>query len=457
MTKQVTRIPQPGDESPDVGVLQDAINGTITQYPPLTVDNKFGPKTRAELSKFQKANGLEGTGIPGVKTMALLGIKVVEAPVPVPSVEGLPWDSMVGVDASDYLVSRLYEIYDSHIVKIKDGAKIHPQWASLTKDQQISVLAAFWVQVAKHESGWNPKSASVDVGTKGKRDTWSIGLFQISVVDQSWAKPRDKAKYTYEELLTPIPNIDLTIAIFKRQIDKEGLVFLKNSSKYRYWAVILEGGKYSKIAAITNVTKKITFKEAEKDSKNDLEDGVLTREIIADTIVGLIENDVKAELRETHGKNRSPRIDSFNKRAKAYLGAPYCASGGWCAIDDACTVLGLKNPVPPTASSQAFRKSSFVPQKYIRPEGSKGRKGDVGVLQQVADPSLGHYVTLSEDQGDSQFFETVEYNTDATTGDRDGDGAYAMRRSTVDRSAENAGKIFVCFTDVPQWILDFNS
>lgn len=183
---------------------------------------------------------------------------------------------------------------------------------------------------------------------------------------------------------------------------------------------------------------------------------IVTRDTIANKIVALIQKDIDTKLRETNGKNRSPRIDMFNKRAGAPKGTPYCASGAWCAIDDACKELGLKNPLKPTAASQAFRKPTYIPKKYIRSEGELGRKGDVGVLQVPNDSSRGHHTTLSEDQKKFPFYDSVEYNTDAKSGDRDGDGAYAMTRSTIDKASINAGKLFICFTDVPQYIFDYN-
>ena len=170
----------------------------------------------------------------------------------------------------------------------------------------------------------------------------------------------------------------------------------------------------------------------------------------------LIQADVDAPLRETAGKNRHPRIDSFNRRTGVVLGSPYCAAGAWCAIDDACKALGLKNPVKPTASSQAFRRETFVPLKYLRPATELAKKGYGVVFQNPLDKERGHYATVSEDQKASPYFKTVEYNTDAVTGDRDGDGAYAMVRTNHSRTKENSGKILVCFVDVPQWIVDYN-
>jgi len=455
---KIYSIPQPGDVNEDVRIFQAALNAQKVVKPKLVEDDNFGPKTRTAASQFQKSIGLEGTGIPGPKTIEALGLILDKAgqPVETPQVPfRLSWDNKAErLPWTGYIFSRLYEMYDSHIVKIKDMERFRIDWVALTKDQRIYVMAEIIVQMAKHESGWNPDSASVDVGNKDKKDTWSIGLLQLSVADQSWVKPRDKTRYTYEELIKPIPNLDLAFSILKRQIEKDGRLVLPNKSPLRYWAVMLDGNKYSKVDSIISVIKKIKIPEAVNE-KLPSKDKKIDREVIARKIVAIIQADIDANLRETHGKNRSPRIDSFNKRAHAYPGDPYCASGGWCAIDDACKELGLKNPVAPTASSQAFRKTSFVPAKYIRPEGSKGKIGDVGVLQQVSDPGKGHYVTLREDQVSQPLFKTVEYNTDGS-GSRDGDGAYAMTRSTVDRSAENSGKIFVCFTDIPQWIADHN-
>jgi len=182
----------------------------------------------------------------------------------------------------------------------------------------------------------------------------------------------------------------------------------------------------------------------------------ITRGIIAAKIIEIVSTDVNNKLRESGGKNRGPRIDEFNSRAKSYVGAPYCASGLWCAIDDACKILGLNNPVPPTSSSQAFRKPSFVPPRYMREDGEFAKVGDFGVLQTRAKKSHGHLTLVRYDQASHPNFYTMEYNTDGS-GTRDGDGAYSMQRSTVDFAKINSNKRFICFTDIPQWIEDFNS
>lgn len=148
---------------------------------------------------------------------------------------------------SDAVLKRLaadWSVFDA----ASDMKDVCAGYAALTKPQKLKTWGELFVAIAYYESSWNPKSASVDVGSKDKRDTWSIGLYQVSVVDQPWAG--GGTKYTYDELLTPEPNIHLATVLMKRQIKNTGLIFLPNSSKFRYWAVILVGNQYSKIDKI---------------------------------------------------------------------------------------------------------------------------------------------------------------------------------------------------------------
>jgi hypothetical protein len=180
---------------------------------------------------------------------------------------------------------------------------------------------------------------------------------------------------------------------------------------------------------------------------------MITREQLVKEMLDNVARLVAKPVRETNGKNRSPDIDSWNMRVGAAMGAPYCASSIWCEWDDVCKSLGLKFPMKPTASSQAFVWN--VPWRYVRKPGELGKAGDAGVLQQVTDSARGHLTILRENQLAQPYFVTYEFNTNRA-GSRDGDGGYAMRRSTGDRSLDNAGKLFRAFVDIPQWIIDFN-
>jgi hypothetical protein len=130
--------------------------------------------------------------------------------------------------------------------KAKDITEICPKFHSLSDDLKVKAIAEFDVALAYYESGYNPKSSSVDVGTVKNRNSYSDGLFQVSGTDDA-AK---KFGYTYVELLTPIPNIVTTGEIFRRQINNCGELILPNSSKCRYFATVLEGNRYNKIPEI---------------------------------------------------------------------------------------------------------------------------------------------------------------------------------------------------------------
>ena len=57
-----------GDVGADVRALQDVLNFHIRRLAPLAVDGNFGPKTKARVIDFQRANGLSDDGIAGPNT-----------------------------------------------------------------------------------------------------------------------------------------------------------------------------------------------------------------------------------------------------------------------------------------------------------------------------------------------------------------------------------------------------
>ena len=76
--RQVTKIPQPGDTSQNVCVMKEALNEKGVG-PQLDIKNPFfGDTTKTAVSRFQKSVGLAGSGVPAEKTMAALGISVVD-------------------------------------------------------------------------------------------------------------------------------------------------------------------------------------------------------------------------------------------------------------------------------------------------------------------------------------------------------------------------------------------
>lgn len=133
----------------------------------------------------------------------------------------------------------------ANLSKATDMKTVCAKYDSLSTPQKKKAFGEFWVAVSTYESSWNPKSASVDVGTQSNKDTWSVGLYQMSVVDQK--NYGFKFGYDYAALQTAGPNIKLAMAILEKQIIKQSKVFVTSGV---YWAVIKPGGKYEKIASI---------------------------------------------------------------------------------------------------------------------------------------------------------------------------------------------------------------
>lgn len=67
------------------------------------------------------------------------------------------------------------------------------------------------------------------------------------------------------------------------------------------------------------------------------------------------------DVRESHGYNRSPEIDRFNRIAGARMGDSWCESAQYSAYELAARALGVKNPLMRTPSvSQQLRYAKMV-------------------------------------------------------------------------------------------------
>lgn len=154
-----------------------------------------------------------------------------------PHPERIPWSDLL----TD-LISENLELYSS----AKDITEICPKYHSLSEALKVKAIGEFWVAVAYHESGFNPETNSVDVGNPGDKGSWSVGLYQMSANDSSCKK----YGATFEGLKNPLVNIQCATEQMRKQLVKERLLLLPNSSDMRYWAVILKGNKYSQIPAI---------------------------------------------------------------------------------------------------------------------------------------------------------------------------------------------------------------
>ena len=186
-----------------------------------------------------------------VAMLALFGCTQQTAYTPVP----LSWEvKPAGKIWSAECYKRAGEVF-ADLDKAKDIASFHEKYSSGSKDQKINIWCELFSALAKYESSWDPRSSSVDVGDREKRNTYSIGLLQGSVVDQ--ANYKLGTSYTYEQFLEGPPAIHVGVLTMARQIRLCGSVVLPNASSCRNWAVLLEGNKYQKIEFIRAMVRRL--------------------------------------------------------------------------------------------------------------------------------------------------------------------------------------------------------
>lgn len=198
-------------------------------------------------------------GCAGVKVSPLPSNEVEKIEVPESSARiSLSWENTTAPHPerapwSDLVVST-FKTDLSVFSAAVDVEKFCPKFKSLSAQDRLRALGELWVGVAYYESGFKPTSASVDVGKPELKDTWSVGLYQMSVVDQK--NYGLTFGYKYDDLLTPLPNIKLALAILKRQIEKRKYFAIPAPNPGLYWAVLRPGGKYDKSDLIIARVKK---------------------------------------------------------------------------------------------------------------------------------------------------------------------------------------------------------
>lgn len=145
----------------------------------------------------------------------------------------------------------------STLNKATDLTAFCPKYNSLSQDQKINVIADIFAGTSYYECAWNPKDYSVDVGTANDSSTWSVGLLQLSVVDQ--ANYGFNFGFNFTDLQDPIKNLQLGVAIMAKQVSKHGVFMIPVGGSGLYWATLHPGGRYDQSANIQKMTKKLSF------------------------------------------------------------------------------------------------------------------------------------------------------------------------------------------------------
>jgi hypothetical protein len=180
-------------------------------------------------------------------------------PISAQKAEQLVWESSSRPERSDWsnaLLQYVDERFDL-LDEADDIADFCPPYARLTRPERVNAWANLIASVTYYESAWNPTSNSVDVGNASDRDTWSVGLLQLSVVDQ--VSYGFQFGYAFADLQKPLPNLRLGVAILARQVSHYGLIAIPTGHSGLYWAVLHPGGKYDQSANIKKMTQKIAL------------------------------------------------------------------------------------------------------------------------------------------------------------------------------------------------------
>lgn len=221
-------------------------------------------------------------------------------PVPVrpAQIEPKGWDP--------YWTELLKRLVYSNIKTFDAASDIHnirPDWSLLSDEQKSEVMAAFFKRLIFFESGYDPLCESVDVGNKHDKQTWSVGLMQLSGVDK--ANIGLSVGWDYEGLKNPENNITQGIAIMVNQIRKRGKIIIAKGEKGNpsaYWAPLIAGGKYDKTSQIIEAAQILVPKEQKPDET--LLTKPVTNEIpwmtIAEKEIGVTESNNPKRVIEYH-------------------------------------------------------------------------------------------------------------------------------------------------------------
>ena len=181
------------------------------------------------------------------------------APVASYQPEPLIWESSAHPERAAWS-SSLYQIISSSFTTLneaKDVSVFCPNYANLTQNQQINLWADIFAGDAYYESSWDPTEYSVDVGTANDNATWSVGLLQMSVVDQQ--NYGFNFGFSFADLQTPTKNLQLAVAVMAKQVAKHGTILIPAGNSGLYWATMSPGGKYDHTADIVKMTEQLSF------------------------------------------------------------------------------------------------------------------------------------------------------------------------------------------------------
>ena len=255
------------EKNDEIGKVQEILKELGYDIGASGVDKIFGNDTKAAMNEFIADGSLKTNGTIGPVTLFALSDKSkrnTNGYVP------LSWEKFHSERASwsDYTIQIIEGLFDSSFLGCQDITRFRSDYTSLSRQQQINVWAELISAICKFESGWKLNSwmeENMGIDPVTGRLVRSEGLMQLSYQDQpnyrtlpcrfNWTAD---AGLSDEDLNKTIFNAEINlefgINILARQIENRNKIALRDGV---YWAVLKDGGKYSRIIEIANYVENI--------------------------------------------------------------------------------------------------------------------------------------------------------------------------------------------------------
>lgn len=171
----------------------------------------------------------------------------------------LTWDNTqqaIDEDWTTTLISLIQPNIDI-FSQASDIEKFRSNFHTLNDTQKTYVIAQLFASDALYESSWNPSEKDVDVGSQNDHNTWSVGLWQMSVCDQdNYGLP---FQFTFDDLCMMKPNAQLAVNVMLAQIQKHGKILIPHGEPGVYWSTLCPMGRYDKSPAIIEDCQNMEF------------------------------------------------------------------------------------------------------------------------------------------------------------------------------------------------------
>ncbi len=257
------------EKSDDVGRIQEILKELGYNIGNSGVDKIFGNDSKKALDEFVLKGTLQANGTIGPKTLFALRDKTEKnANGYVP----LSWEKFHPEREgwSTFTLQTIENLFDNSFALCEDVTRFRTNYNTLNREQKINVWGELISAICKFESGWKLNSwMEENMGTDPvtHKKVRSEGLLQLSYQDKTsypdlpcrfdWNVDKNLNENDLNKtIFNPEINLEFGINILAKQIRNRGKIALSSGV---YWAVLKDGGKYSRINEIANYVEGLKF------------------------------------------------------------------------------------------------------------------------------------------------------------------------------------------------------